>query len=300
MSVVAGHVVRLPAGWVDPAGGWHRDAVVVPLTGREEELLASSSEPTARLVTRVLARCVVRVGDIPMTELIARELTVGDRQALLLRLREVTFGPVVTAVLRCPWPGCGARMDLDFSTRDVPVREARSSDRVHELLLSEQAAGTADVDARRVRFRLPDGSDQEAVGDRGDPNPAAACGMLLARCVVELGPAAPPTPEQVEQLSPLARLEIERAMAERAAGPQLSLEADCPECSRCFVLPFDVQDFFFGELRASPELLLREIHYLAYHYHWGEAEILDMTRDRRQRYIEVLAEEIERIDDAVG
>jgi hypothetical protein len=49
----------------------------------------------------------------------------------------------------------------------------------------------------------------------------------------------------------------------------------------------------------SGDMLYREIHYLAYHYHWSEREIMDMTRDKRRKYIEVLADEIERLNNAL-
>jgi hypothetical protein len=40
------------------------------------------------------------------------------------------------------------------------------------------------------------------------------------------------------------------------------------------------------------------VHYLAYHYHWAESEIMEMTRDKRRTYIDVLAEAIGALNDA--
>ena len=65
-------------------------------------------------------------------------------------------------------------------------------------------------------------------------------------------------------------------------------------------MPFDLQDFFFGELRISQDLLYREVHYLAYHYHWSEKEILALSREKRRKYIEILADEIEKLNSAVA
>ena len=61
------------------------------------------------------------------------------------------------------------------------------------------------------------------------------------------------------------------------------MEAQCPECGHDFSVPFDPQEFFFGELRTSRDFLYREVHYLAYHYHWSEQEIMAMPRDKRRR-----------------
>ncbi len=280
-------LVRLPCGYFDGEGLRHRDVEIAALSGREEELLADLSAPPAALVTDLLAAVARGVGTHPMTTDLARELTVGDRLFLLLKLRELTIGPRVQAVVSCPWHGCSSRIDVDFLLSDVPVREIDDGP-VFEVELSPESAIAGE---RVIRFRLPTGADQEAVAPLIAGNPAAALACLLDRCVL--------TVDDVGSITPRARAEIEEAMAAAAPGPHLRLEADCPECARGFSLPFDIQELFFGELHASNDLLFREVHYLAYHYHWGEAEILDMSRDRRRRYIDVLAEEIERLNDAV-
>ena len=42
----------------------------------------------------------------------------------------------------------------------------------------------------------------------------------------------------------------------------------------------------------------QEVHYLAYHYHWSEAEIMTMPRAKRAVYLGVLSGEIERMNGA--
>jgi hypothetical protein len=60
------------------------------------------------------------------------------------------------------------------------------------------------------------------------------------------------------------------------------------------VLPFDTTAFFFNELRLAAGQLLREVHALALHYHWSEADILNLTRDRRRTYLSLLADALRR------
>jgi hypothetical protein len=50
---------------------------------------------------------------------------------------------------------------------------------------------------------------------------------------------------------------------------------------------------------SNRDLLYREVHYLAYHYHWSEQEIMSMSQAKRRQYIAVLAEEIEKLNDAI-
>ncbi|MEV8509055.1 hypothetical protein AB0368_30055 [Actinoplanes sp. NPDC051475] len=278
----------LPGGWFDAGGQLHRDFDLAVLTGREEELLTQARHPRpAALVTEVLSRCVRRIGEVsPVPPEVIGDLLVADRLHLLLQLRRATFGDRVRAALVCPWPGCGERVSLEFSLADVPVEPRELPGRWHTMVLS---------DGREVVFRLPTGADQEDLAPLAGENEGAALTALLTRCVGRLGGDDDP---DLAGLSSRARAEIEDRMRQVAPSVAQTMDARCPECGRAFTAPFDVQRFFLGELRTDGTRLYQEIHYLAYHYHWSETEIMAMTRDKRQRYIDVLADSIEALNDA--
>jgi len=288
----------LPGGYWDSGGVLHREFELAELTGREEELLAQTRRAeTASLVTQVLSRTVRRLGDIrPLTEDVARELQVADRQYLLLMLRQSTFGDIVRGDFVCPWPDCGRRVSINFRIDEIPVEEATERAPLYTLLLSPGASGEQDVAQREVSFRLPNGADQEVVSPLLAENESNALSLLLARVVQRIGPFAPPGLERVAALSPLARAEIEAGIERVAPKIELNIEIACSECGRAFLAPFDLQRFFFGELRTDCDLLYRQVHYLAYHYHWGERQIMAMTRNKREKYIELLVDEIERLN----
>ena len=285
----------LPGGYYDTAGRLHRDFDLAVLTGREEELLTQAHHPRpAALVTEVLSRSVRRLGDIsPVPPAVTRDLLVGDRQYLMLQLRRTTFGDRVEANLACPWPGCGQRVSLDFAISDIPVEVPPQPGPVHVMTLSATAAGG---EGREVAFRLPTGADQEELSDLLDGNEGAALTALLARCVRRIGMDDNPGQESIAGLPALARAEIEEGMRQVAPSVAQTMDATCTECGRAFTAPFDVQRFFLGELRSDARLY-QEVHYLAYHYHWAESEIMAMTRDKRQRYIDVLADAIGALND---
>jgi hypothetical protein len=297
-------ICTLPGGFIGTDGIVHRQAELMPLTGREEELLNNSREPvSASLVSRILSNCVIRVGDIaPITEEVARDFLVGDRQYLLLKLRQVTFGDDVQGTVNCPWSDCGQEVDIDFSIKDIPVKELENRTLYHSLHLSPKAAFKDEQGKkhRKIIARLPNGGDQEVLSSLLAENEALALTRLLERCIHEIGPFKEPAPELIHNLSSRARLEIESQLEKIAPHVELTMDANCPECGRKFTLPFNIQDFFFGELQVSHDLLFREVHYLAYHYHWSESEILQMPRDKRRKYIEILADEIEQLNNAIG
>jgi hypothetical protein len=287
----------LPGGYWDATGLLHREFELAPLTGREEELLVQAGRSqSATLVTDVLSRCLRRLGGIsPVPPDVTRRLLVADRLYLLLQVRGVTFGDLVHADLMCPWPDCGAQVSIDVPIADVPVEEPPYRAPLHTMTLSDRAlAAGADIGGDgELCFRLPDGSDQEELSELLAHNEAEALTGLLCRCVQRLGRHEPPDREHVSALSALARAEIDERMRQLAPKVEQSMTATCAGCGRAFVAPFDVQRLLLGELRTDGPLLYQEVHYLAYHYHWSEQEIMAMTRDKRRTYIDVLADAIE-------
>ena len=304
MSDVRAHVTfLLPGGYRDPDGVLHREVELAPLSGREEELLADGEPSTSTtFLTMLLTRCVRRLGTMsPISEDVVRRLLIADRHYLVLKLREATFGAQVQATVQCPWEACRKKVDIDFSLHDIPVRESEEKGPLYTRELSPEAAfgnehGEHD---REVTFRLPNSEDQEAISHVVEENEAKALALLLARCIRRLGPLHDPGPEVIHRLSPLARAEIERHMEEAAPQVDLTLAAHCPECEREFTVPFDLLEFFLAECKTSRELLYREVHYLAYHYHWSEHEIMALPREKRRKYIALLADELRRVSHAV-
>jgi hypothetical protein len=296
VTTPTGEVV-LPGGYWDPQGRLHREVELRPLTGHEEELLAGrSAGNVASAVTAVLARCLVRLaGHEPVPVDVVRRLLAADRDFLLLRLRELTFGDAVRADLVCPWAGCGEQVTLVFRLGDLPVHEPAERSPLYELQLCAPATEAGS----NVWFRLPDGSDQEELSPWAAGNEAAALTALLQRCVQRLDDAQPPSAEQVRELSGAARAQLEAELQRLAPRVETLVDSRCAECGRRFTVPLDLRRFFFGELDADRDLLYREVHQLAYHYHWSEPEILAMPRARRRTYLELLGEEIERANDGL-
>jgi hypothetical protein len=294
----------LPAGYVDARGDLHREAELIPLGGKEEELLAGRG-PGPVLVTGVLSRCVRRIGEVePVSPEVARGLLVADRQYLLLKLRELTFGDRVRGIVACPWPGCGEGVEVNFSLADIPVQGLEGPATDFRLRLSPEATagasdGPADGHGLEVRYRLPNGGDEERLAALVEENEAEALTALLQRCVMAIDGIPQPSAEQIADLSARARAEVEADMENKAPRLGLEMVTRCPSCERQFTLPFELRDFFFGELSTSLDLLYREVHYLAFHYHWSESEILAMPRDKRRAYIELLSGEIEKMSHAV-
>jgi hypothetical protein len=288
----------LPGGYVGEDGTAHYEVELSAVTGEEESYLASLEPGASRaaMVTGLLARCVKRIGardDVDPT--LVRDLLVGDRDYLILKLREATFGDTLSCVLHCPDPGCGKPMSLSldpagFAFAGAPVRQ-----RFFTLEVPVPGRSERGTEAIHVEFRLPTGGDQEALASLFADDPAAAEEELLARCLRRVGECDGIDRALVATLPEGVRGAIEAAMDQWAPLVELELEAVCPECRRSFETLLDFTTLFLDELTANLRSLEREVHFLAWHYHWSEQDILAMTRKKRQRYVALVQEEVDRL-----
>jgi hypothetical protein len=276
--------VTLPGGvWQE--GVRHQEAGLRSLTGEDEAFLTEEggSLCPARQTSVILNRCLIRLGLFsPVPADTAGSLTVGDREALLLHLRRLTLGERMQCVLTCPASGCGAKMDLELRVADLLQHPYPDAPERHEATVSENG------DSFRVRFRLPTGADQEAAAELAGRDLPAAAGLLMKRCVAEV--IREGRGEPLEFLPPTVASRLPEIMAQLDPQAEIRLNLACPECGRGFSTVLDTADYFFRELAGRSENLYREVHLLAFYYHWGEAEIMNMTARKRRCYLNLLEE----------
>ena len=278
-----GVAFTLPHG-VNVGGEWRRDAHVRSLTGAEEELLGDSGAGPlpAERTTELLAGCVKRIGAADASTELVRGLTVGDREALLLEVRRLTFGERIDASVTCPSAACGERLDLELGIGDLLLQPYEEEEEWQEASVS--SAGSA----RRVRYRAPTGGDQEDAA-RLAPDLGAATRLVTERCARVAGADGEPladVPDDVAEALP-------ELLARRDPQAEIVLSLTCPACKTPFRVLFDAGEYLHRELASDRHRLLEEIHSLALHYHWGEAEIMAMPTGRRRRYLELLADAVQ-------
>ena len=277
--------ITLPGGFpVDDE--WCRTAKLRPLTGDDEDWLLNEGKflPPAAIVTELLVRCVTRLGARKPDRDKVRSLAVGDREALMLHLRRLTLGDEMSCVLGCPSPGCAEKMDLQLKVSELLLAPYPHGQSSHELLVA------CDDVSFRVRFRLPNGADQEAAVPLESSSEQSAVELLLWRCVEEI--VEEPSGKPVVGLPSPVTAALSKEMAVLDPQADISLDLTCSACRRSFLVPFDAADFFHKEICQRGSDLYHEVHLLAFHYHWSEADILRMTRRRRHTYLKLLRDEL--------
>ncbi len=224
------------------------------------------------LVNRALTVLAASSQEMTWNEL--AELSVGQRDALLLALREQTFGTKLNVYTECPQ--CQER--IEFMTDVANVRVVNPSDPVekeHEL----------SVENFDLRFRLLNSLDLAAVVNCNDMTTAR--NSLVHRCVMQAcrdGVALSPRelPEDI----------IERliaCLAECDPQSEVLLNIECPACTHNWDMIFDIVSFFWTEISMQAKRLLGEVHTLALAYGWREMDILSMSTARRQFYLEMVS-----------
>ena len=259
--------MQLPGGLVEN-GTRRRDWAFRPLSGVLELALAEAGEraaSTPAAVTQALALALDRLGGEAATPPRVAGLCVGDRQFLMRELDRHLGHEGGWFQAECGH--CGARFDFRIDYADLPVQEAGAG----------YPQAQVDMDGRRLRFRLPTGGDQEILAGL----PEAEAPRWLLRQLADAPEALAPLGQTPGQDLIAA---ADAALDAIAPGIVLRVQAACPECGGGNEVELDP----YRALARSSGSLLREVHQIATHYHWSEADILNLPRPRRQRYLQMI------------
>ena len=201
-------------------------------------------------------------------------LPLGDRQSLLFRLRELTFGPHLEGVADCS--SCGE--PLEFELDLAAVADA-----------SEVAPGgevEIALDGYDLRLRPLCFEDVRVAATYTDPLAARRC--LAERSVVLASRDEVTVPSR--DLPDSLIDGIGAALAEIDGGAEVLLELVCPACQAKVTPVLDGAEILWAEVRAQALRLLREVHTLASAYGWSEGDILSMSGARRASYLALVEE----------
>lgn len=283
MNTIA--TVTLPAGvWQE--GVCYQEADLRPLTGEDEAFLLDLEDTLlpAQRTTTLLNRCLVRLGkQAAVTPEQVQSLTVGDREALLLHLRRLTLGNRLRVVLTCPQPDCGEQMTQNLNVTDLLVLPNPHPQAWYETTVQDNGA------TYQVRFRLPTGADQETVAQQALIDPQTAADHLIQRCITMIGTNSE-ADIPLAACPPSIATQVAAQMADLDPQAEVLFNPLCPACHRPFLTLFDTATYFFQELSSQMNSLYRQVHLLAFYYHWSETEILRMTARKRCRYLNFLRE----------
>jgi len=199
-------------------------------------------------------------------------LSIGQRDAELLRLREALWGTRMAAVSVCP--GCRETLELTLDTGEI----LSASNRMQPNEMSFNIAGYA------ITFRLPTTVDVAAA--EAEVSLESARSLLLDRCLLSTEQSAAAI--NAGQLPSDVVVSIAEAMAEADPLADVQLRLQCPSCQLHWRAAFDIVFFLWTEIEVWARRILSDVHTLARAYGWRERDILSLSPARRQFYLDMV------------
>lgn len=216
--------------------------------------------PTLRAIQLVM------VGYPGLSNQDAKALSIGSRDALLIRLRQVLFGSSIVSTSTCNY--CQEQMDLSFDLSTIKVDDPKPNVRQ-----------TVTIQDYQIEFRLPCSSD---LIEQNAPAPT----NLLSKCIQSVNINGKAVSFDQLDLGLIQKAADHIANLDGAANIQINIE--CPSCGELQTSRFNILSFLWQEIDTWARLVLHEIHLLASRYGWSERSILEMNPIKRRLYLQMV------------
>jgi hypothetical protein len=226
----------------------------------ERILTAWERGQASREPWRALALLAVAMPEREMTELAA--LPLAERNATLLRLHAMTFGPMVEGFAACA--ECGEQLEFAMDAEDM-ARTLRAAE-PETWVEADCQMGMRPANSNDLAASIEAASDEDARA------------LLLARTLGMEG----------TDLVRVMRTDWVDRFDRLNASAEIRCVLPCAHCGARAALDFDVAGFVWREIQVAARRLMAEIHSLASAYGWSEKAVLRMSASRRAAYLEML------------
>ena len=233
-------VIELPGGWMSPSGVLVKKATVRELNGYDEERLSriDLTKNFATFVTELVTMGTEDLGGEKPTKEIVKDLLVGDRDALVIGIRQATYGNEVEFKIHCETCGndsaVGVELDKDVETvfLDDPT----------------QREYTVPLRNGEAKVCILNGRTQEAFAENLLRKTQAEINtIVLAHCVISInGVPVNGREEDVKRLSAADRATLADFMADHQPGPNLSepVTVNCATCGEEYPITLGLPNMF--------------------------------------------------------
>jgi hypothetical protein len=217
--------------------------------------------------------------DFPARDLL--RLNIGKRDAALMRLRERTFGAPLNGLAVCL--ACGERVEIGLPLEELLAIHPGYDD--PPAPADEAETKSLSVAGYDLTFRMPNSADlMKASASSAELDSARLA--LLEGCLLEASRGGQPV--CAADLPEPAIQALTALMDEADPLANITLPLSCPACGNSWEVVLDIVSFFWAEIGAWAERLVREVHVLASAYGWREIDILSLSATRRQKYLELV------------
>lgn len=240
-----------------------------PLTGMLERVICESCfelKTLAEQVTLILSRALDNIAGLPASDERVRTLSHGDRLFLMIQLQARLDPSPQWLTANCQH--CEERIQFQIEPQTMPVKPA--GNRFPQTSIS--------LSTGNLKIRVPNGADEEKLAYYADSE-QSALKLLLPELISST--------IHEDTINSLTRDDLElidKTLDEMSPQPATSVSIECPYCS--FQQQVSIDHFHW--VSQSSQQLDEEIHTLALNYHWSEKDILDLSRNRRKHYLQLI------------
>lgn len=228
-------VVTLPGGYLNAAGEVISEVEVRELTGKDEEAIAKSAN-VGKLISAIISRGTVKIGDEPATEDMLEQMFAGDRDAVLIGIYKATFGDTADLTAFCA--GCEDYKSLQINV-DEDIQVIRLADPITDRKFSVKGK------KHEYTLVLPNGKTQKELLSNADKTLAELTTVLLEGTVREIDGRPVFNKAQVQEIGVADRRVLASALDKKSFGPVFEeVKAACPDCGGEVVSPINVGTLF--------------------------------------------------------
>jgi len=207
------------------------------------------------------------------------KLSIGQRDFLLIKLYQATFGDSLCGIVACP--ECETALQFDVSVESLLKHSNEQPD------LSGNNEFTIDLNKKNFQLRLPNSYDLALAIKHNVDNSL----QLLARQCIKINSAersAKRKKYKPVNIADLNKEEIKSIITEiEKKDPYIEIKFDfsCVQCEFLWQSSLDILTFIWSEVTRAAKRLLGEVHLLAKNYGWSETDILSLNESRRKYYL---------------
>jgi hypothetical protein len=235
-------------------------------TGAERQgfLLELSATGTPQQVLSKAFACVCEFTGIVTGWRHFHSLSIADRYWLAVNLLRHDGRESLDAIAECE---CRTKVELKLAMRTVLSLPVSAS----ETLLVKGEGET-------IRVRLPRASDLDDARSEED---------LISVCCGG------------KSLSVQERLSVDQALEEADPFGEITFRGVCCDCEKQVMASIDPANLWLRSLLRERDRMFHDIHALARTYHWNEREILSLSSERRNQYLELCDTDARGVESAV-
>jgi hypothetical protein len=185
----------------------------------------------------MLQRGVISIGANPVDKADLDQLLSGDRDALLIGIRRVTFGDTIEFGISCPHCITELELSVDLN-EDIPIKtlEDPINDRIFTYMSKKHGA---------IVVGLPTGLVQKKLIENSDKTNSELNTILLAGCVKSVNGEPSIGATTALTLGMADRENIIKEIFDRTPGPRLGeVTTTCEACGEAIPTPLSLADLF--------------------------------------------------------